>query len=218
MWSRAGLHRNYSSIIVQTLFSSTTPDTIPLNPVLLSSWKCNSYQKWIKIFSCWTCLIFMRLVCLPTCSICPKICQTSLPQQGLSLLSSSKWILQDTSFLQILLKTEAWWNGAPAKTQFVCTGLCQQYLSRIPHTMSLWKRLCQGTPAGSSCSGARTLLLAQPQPTAGPTVLLPWPEPWVPGGSRGDLAEGLLRCLQAELKACGSLTTQLTAYFQHKHF
>lgn len=41
------------------------------------------------------------------------------------------------------------------------------------------------------------------------------PEHW--GTAGGDMAEGLLRCL---LKAtgCGSLTTQPTAYFQHKQF
>lgn len=74
----------------------------------------------------------MRLVCFPTWPICPKICQTAVPRQHLSLLFSSKESLQDASFLQILLKTEAWWDNAPAKTQFVCTGLCQHYQPRIP--------------------------------------------------------------------------------------
>lgn len=51
-------------------------------------------------------------------------------------------------------------------------------------TMSLWKRLCQGTPAGGSYSGARTLLLLQTQLVAGAAVvLLPWTEPRLLGDS-----------------------------------
>lgn len=188
--------------------------------MLLSSWKCSGFKKELNYLYCWTCLVFMRLVCLPTWPICLKVCQTSVPWQHLHLLSSSKENLQDASFLQVLLKTEAFWNSVPAKTQFVCTGLCQHYGSHILHRIFVKVVLSRSPSSLQQGQGAAPF--PQPQPVAGPTVLLPWWESWDSRDSWGHLDEGLwlLGCLQVEQMAagCESFSTQPAAHFWHKQF
>lgn len=220
MWSMTCLRRNYCSLIVQKLFFSTTPDMITLNPVLLSSWKCHCHQKWTIFFFMLDLSDFHKACLLAHLAHLSKdlsdLCATTAFE-----FSSSKQSLQDTSFLQVLLKTEAWWNSNPAKTWFVCRRalstvmVSYQYqvfveegLSQDPSWLQLqWGQdavPCPG-PAHGWSHGAAAVVRALST-----------------GGSRGDPTEELwlLECLQGELKAtgCGSLTTQLVASFQHKWF
>lgn len=114
--------------------------------MFLSSWKSCGFKKELNYLYCWTCLVFLRLVCLPTWPICSRVFQTSEPWQHLNLLSGSKECLQDASFLQVLLKKEAFCNSVLPKTQFVYTGLCQCYESHILHHIFV-----EEASPGSSC-------------------------------------------------------------------
>lgn len=165
---------------------------------------------------------------LETCLLaCSKIFQTSVPWQHLNLLSGSKEHLQDVSLLQVLLTKEAFWNNAPNKTQFVCTGLCQHYESHIHHHIFVEEAL----------SGSLSCLQLQwdqgaapcPAPACGwshsaatvvETLVIHC------GHSRGrwgDLDEGfwLLGCLQIEQMAgcwIWVLHNPINCLFWHKQF